>query len=464
MIRFGPAGIPLSCKGRTLIDGVEDVHMLGLTAMELQLVRMNVIERFPMEEEIGLTPREVEADLVVEMLVGEEEIPSTDLSRTIEEGDTLLTMVSGIAQNHKELNFVDLLSNQLDIVMSLHAPYYMDLTGKGDLSLQCLESLKWGGLIGNEMGARTIVTHLGLYEDKTPDEAYENVLDNLMDLLGFYNDNGIEISVGLETSGRQEVFGSLEEIMNLADEVDGVRPVINIPHIHSRQNGSLMTKEDFADLFESIEPYKKENHYVHFSGVEHEEGNEIRYTPIKKGDLRFEPFAEAIIENMYDIVLISGSPLLEHDAMYMRVIFERNYTRHIAKKRREAMKKAKKGEEEKEGGDEPEEETPEEKRERVLEEKGLDEMLKRELYEYAKLKGIHVTTKMVKDELIKRIEEGEEEEEELSPEEKRIRELEEIGIDEMLKRELYEYAKLKGIHVTTKMVKDKLIEKIEENQ
>ena len=39
MIRFGPAGIPLSCKGRTLRDGIEDVHTLGLTALEIQLVR-----------------------------------------------------------------------------------------------------------------------------------------------------------------------------------------------------------------------------------------------------------------------------------------------------------------------------------------------------------------------------------------------------------------------------------------
>src|SRR5438309_665322 len=32
MIRFGPSGIALSCKGRTLRDGIEDSHNLGLTA------------------------------------------------------------------------------------------------------------------------------------------------------------------------------------------------------------------------------------------------------------------------------------------------------------------------------------------------------------------------------------------------------------------------------------------------
>ena len=59
MIRFGPSGIPLSCKGRTLRDGIEDVHNLGLTAMEIQLVRVNLNERFASDEDIGHTIREV---------------------------------------------------------------------------------------------------------------------------------------------------------------------------------------------------------------------------------------------------------------------------------------------------------------------------------------------------------------------------------------------------------------------
>ena len=65
--------------------------------------------------------------------------------------------------------------------------------------------------------------------------------------------------------------------------------------------------------------------------MEHADGNELRYTPIKKGDLRFEPLAECILDNNYDITLISGSPLLEHDAMYMKVMLERVLARRVAK-------------------------------------------------------------------------------------------------------------------------------------
>lgn len=39
MLRFGPNGIPLSCKGRTWLDAVKDVKALDLEALEFQLIR-----------------------------------------------------------------------------------------------------------------------------------------------------------------------------------------------------------------------------------------------------------------------------------------------------------------------------------------------------------------------------------------------------------------------------------------
>src|SRR3972149_6994271 len=99
MIRFGPSGIPLSCKGRTLRDGIEDVHNLGLTSMEVQLVRVNVLERPAGEEEFGQTPRPLAGELVVEIRRKEDrkDVRIPDLNATIEPGDTLVSLTSGLA-------------------------------------------------------------------------------------------------------------------------------------------------------------------------------------------------------------------------------------------------------------------------------------------------------------------------------------------------------------------------------
>ena len=82
----------------------------------------------------------------------------------------------------------------------------------------------------------------------------------------------------------------------------------------------MRTSEDYAELFDMVrENYGGSKFYCHFAGIEHRMGNALHYTQIKKSDLKFEPFAEFLAEegDWMDITIISDSPLLEHDAMYM---------------------------------------------------------------------------------------------------------------------------------------------------
>ena len=51
--------------------------------------------------------------------------------------------------------------------------------------------------------------------------------------------------------------------------------------------------------------------------------------------------AEAMLDNNINMTIISDSPLLEHDAMYMKVILERVLTRREAKFLRAHMKEEK---------------------------------------------------------------------------------------------------------------------------
>jgi len=143
LIRFGPAGIPLSCKGRTLKDGIEDVHNLGLNAMEVQMVRVNVVERPPDEEEVGSSPLGIEGDLIVEIIrqKGKKSERITRLDEEIEEDDSLITLASGLVQNYKELEMLGRMGKELDVELSMHTPYYMDLTSNTDLTRKSMDSI-----------------------------------------------------------------------------------------------------------------------------------------------------------------------------------------------------------------------------------------------------------------------------------------------------------------------------------
>jgi deoxyribonuclease-4 len=344
MIRFGPAGIPLSCKGRTLRDGIEDVHNLGLTAMEAQLVRAHVQERAAEPEEIGLKPKNLTSDMVIEIVrkKGNKEQVISDLDEPIKKGDTLVALTSGIAKSYLELRQLRDMADELDVALSIHTPYYMDLVGEGELSFKSMDSVRWGGIMAKELGATVVVTHMGLYGDVTPKTAQKRIKDRVGQLAKWYKKQGIGIPIGLELSGRQEIFGALPEVLKTCREVNGVVPVVNFAHYHARENGLLRESKDFDELLDKVWDQTDGEFYTHFSGVEHEGGNEKRFTSIKKGDLRFEPLAESLVDRNQPITVISGSPLLEHDAMYMKVILERVLAKKVSKETKETKTNNKK--------------------------------------------------------------------------------------------------------------------------
>ena len=337
MIRFGPAGIPLSCKGRTLKDGIEDVHNLGLTAIEIPMVRAGTVERYPEEEEIGSGIKDLSDGLVVELIRDGDLICSP--KEPIESDDVLVMMASGVAESYASLIPIGGMAKRLDVKVSLHTPYYMDLGSNNELTERCMNNIRHSGIITNALGGDIVVTNLGLYnDDDDTDVTDENIHDNIKTIMKWWKATGIKTDLGIEITGRQEAFGSLEQVLSICDDFNNVVPVMNFPHYHSRTNGSLITPNDFKDVLEQIKPYCKKGIHTLFSGVEHFDGNERRLTPIKKGDLKFEPLAEALADLGYDVTVISGSPLLEHDAMYMKVIHERVLTKRVVKAMRAKKK------------------------------------------------------------------------------------------------------------------------------
>jgi deoxyribonuclease-4 len=334
MIRFGPAGIPLSCKGRTLKDGIEDVHNLGLNALEVQLLRTNMSERLADADEVGKTPSKIESELIIDILrsKGKTLEPVSDLDKPIKKGDTLIGLNCGVARNYKELAELGRMAKELDVKLSLHTPYYMDLISNDDICFRSLDAIRWAATIASHLQAEIVTTHVGLYGDVTPRTAMNRVKLRLGAISKWITKNDMKVKIGLENSGRQEVFGSMNEMLALSRSLKNIVPVINFARVHARENGSLREPSDFEKLIDNVRTVMKGSPvYSHFSGVEHETGNEKRLTPIKKGDLRFEPLAECILDNEYDLTIISSSPLLEHDAMYMKVILERLLAKRMAK-------------------------------------------------------------------------------------------------------------------------------------
>ena len=284
-LKLGPAGVPLSCKGRTIVEGMDDITVLGLDAMEVQTVRTIQPQHFDQYWQAGI------------------------------------------------------LSWKSDFEMNMHGPYYAELLGSKRERNRTLSKMETSLQAGKIVNARHLTFHVGPYGEYEPgDEANEqvaNVMAGVVDRVReVWGDEEEEEDysafpwvpeaepslVGLEPSGRQELWGTVEEVLEVCNHVEGTVPVLNMGHIHARGHGRLRTSEDYAELFEQArKTYGGSTFYCHFAGVEHRMGNALHYTQIKKSDLKFEPFAEYLAEegDWMDITIISDSPLLEHDAMYM---------------------------------------------------------------------------------------------------------------------------------------------------
>ena len=284
-LKLGPAGVPLSCKGRTIVEGMDDITVLGLETMEIQTVRQVQPHHFDQYWQAGI------------------------------------------------------LSHKTDFEMNVHGPYYGELLGSRRERNRTLSKMESSMQVGKIVNARHMVCHVGPYGEYDPgteaNEEVANILAGVVERVkSIWGQEGEEEDyaafpwvhkaeptlVAVETSGQQELWGTVEEVLEVCNHVPGTVPVLNMAHIHARGHGRLKTSEDYAELFDQArETFGGKTFYCHFAGVEHRMGNAQHYTQIKKSDLKFEPFAEYLAEegDWMDITIISDSPLLEHDAMYM---------------------------------------------------------------------------------------------------------------------------------------------------
>jgi len=335
VIRFGPAGIPLSCKGRTLRDGIADVHHLGLTAMEVQFIKVNPLTRLALDEEVGKLPRELLQQLVVSVGPSDHQGGAPNLATVtapIKRRDSVTTLTWSLAKDFSDLQQTKALGRALDTDLTLHAPYYVDFFGSADAREQSTRQIQWAGVLAQGLGARLAVTHLGFYGPGDRADSVQElteIVSDVSDWLAKFSKGTVRLAI--EPSGHPDVFGSREEVLELVRKVKGIVPVLNLPHLAARERTTFEAPEQLEPVIRQFVEATDGPLYLNFSGVEFYGPGEFRLTPIKRGQVRFDPVAELLAERDYDVTVISSSPLLEHDAMYMKLLYERALTRRWTK-------------------------------------------------------------------------------------------------------------------------------------
>lgn len=267
---FGTAGVPHSAEGDSTLKGIERVAALGLDAMEIEAVRG------------------------VKM--------GADTARAVKDK-----------------------AERLGIVLSLHAPYYINLLsndhGKRLASQKyILTAARTAGLCG----ARSVVFHAGYYGPNSPEVAYEEIKKALANILSLLKSEGNPVTLRIETMGKRSQFGTLEEVLFLCRELEGLTPCLDFCHIHARE-GRANTFREFdrvlRKLGRKLGPRAAKDVHFHVSGVLYGDKGEIKHLDLRESNFRYDEWIEAIKQAGVAGTVICESPNLEDDALMLKSLY-----------------------------------------------------------------------------------------------------------------------------------------------
>jgi deoxyribonuclease-4 len=213
----------------------------------------------------------------------------------------------GVRMRPEEAEAVGRLAREMDITLSVHAPYYINLAADDPAKLaaskeRILSSCRMAAV----MGARNVVFHAGFYQGRSAEKTLARIAKGIEKLQAAVRRNRWDVVLCPETTGKPSQFGSLDECMLLARET-GCGFTVDFAHLLARSGGSL----DYGEVIDRLPP----RFHAHFSGIDYGPKGERQH--LKTTPKFFRRLAEALARRSIDVTLINESPQPYRDAVMM---------------------------------------------------------------------------------------------------------------------------------------------------
>ena len=209
-------------------------------------------------------------------------------------------------KNQKDIKAIKEAAKKFGIELSIHSQYWVNLNSEDKDKLEkskkrildCCET-------GELLGAKLVVFHPGYYGKKPKQEAYENIKNAILEMQNEIKKKEWKIKIAVETMGKVNVFGSIEEIKKLIKET-GCSFCLDFAHLLARSNGKMSYKE-MAEEFKEFDSW-----HCHFSGIVYGEKGEKNHKITPKEEL--EKLIKALPKNK-NITIINESPTPVEDSV-----------------------------------------------------------------------------------------------------------------------------------------------------
>ena len=217
------------------------------------------------------------------------------------------------------------------VLMSFHTPYFISLSGvEEEKRLKSISYIRDSIAAAELLFADTIVVHAGSAAKITREEAMALASDTLRRTAEEFSGK-TTVSIGIETMGKINQLGTLDEVIELC-KIDPIfAPVVDFGHMNARNIGGYFTDVDsYRAVFDKIanalgDKYAK-NLHCHFSKIEYTGAGEKRHLTFEDSVFGpdFEPLAEAIVrEGVAPRIICESAGTMAEDALYLKRAWQR---------------------------------------------------------------------------------------------------------------------------------------------
>lgn len=217
------------------------------------------------------------------------------------------------------------------ITLSVHSPYFMNISSvEPEKTDKATELILDTAKAAHNMRAKRIVVHMGSAKDITRRHAMEITKNTIARTLSeLKNAHLDDVTICLETMGKLNQMGTIEEVAEVCLTDERLLPAIDFGHLNARSMGGLSTEEDFDRILKYLEKkighYRATSFHAHFSKIEYTKAGEKKHLTFSDTEYgpEFLPLAKALIKrNAEPIIICESAKTQSEDALYMKKIYE----------------------------------------------------------------------------------------------------------------------------------------------
>ena len=178
--------------------------------------------------------------------------------------------------------------------------------------------------MAHTFGGENITFHAAFYMKLPPEQVYETVKRHLSEIIEQLDKEKKRVTIRPEIMGKPSQFGTLNEILRLSTEIEGIAPCIDFAHLHAR-TGKFNTYNEFSQVLgqvgEKLGRQGLDNMHIHVSGINYGDKGEKNHLNLKDSDFQYSEFIQALKDHDAKGIVICESPNLEDDALLLQKIY-----------------------------------------------------------------------------------------------------------------------------------------------